>query len=130
MATDFEKSLDFYRRLGFSVVRSREDPGVRIAVLQVGSQELNLFSKPGVPSASGEQVAGMDHFCVLIQAESPDEVVAELKERGIDLVRGPIKRRDGIAFFVHDPDGVHVELQLKGPEYDSTGSPHPMKGTT
>ena len=115
MASDFEKSVDFYRRLGFTVLRTREDPGgVRIAVLRVGGQELNLFSKPGVAAASGDPPAGMDHFCVLVDATSPEEIVAELKDAGIDVARGPIKRRDGIAFFVHDPDGVHVELQLKG----------------
>ena len=114
MATDFERSVDFYRRLGLTVLRSREDPdGVHIAVLQVGDQELNLFSKPGVAAARGEPPAGMDHFCIRIDAASPEEVMATLKDSGIEVARGPIKRRDGIAFFVHDPDGVHVELQLR-----------------
>jgi hypothetical protein len=40
-------------------------------------------------------------------------VVADLRQVGIAVVRGPIKRRDGTALFVHDPDGVRVELQLK-----------------
>ena len=114
MTTDFEKSVDFYRRLGLTVLRSREDPGgVHVAVLQVGDQEINLFSKPGIASARGERPAGMDHFCIRVDAGTPEEVMAALQASGIEVARGPIKRRDGIAFFVHDPDGVHVELQLR-----------------
>jgi len=114
LASDFERSVDFYRRLGLTVLRTREDPGgVHVAVLEVGGQELNLFSKPGIASAAGAPPAGMDHFCILVDAASPEEVTAGLENAGIEIARGPIRRRDGIAFFVHDPDGVHVELQLK-----------------
>jgi hypothetical protein len=38
-----------------------------------------------------------------------------LRQGGIDIVRGPVERRDGTALFIHDPDGVRVELQLKKP---------------
>ncbi|MGE5615409.1 MAG: VOC family protein [Bacillota bacterium] len=114
MASDFDKSLAFYQRLGMQLLRTREDPGgVRIAVLQVGGQELNLFSRPGVGQANGESPAGLDHVCILVDAQSAEEIAAGLKEAGIEIARGPIQRRDGTAFFVHDPDGVHVELQLK-----------------
>lgn len=34
------------------------------------------------------------------------------RQAGIDIVKGPEKRRDGTAVFVRDPDGVRVELQL------------------
>jgi catechol 2,3-dioxygenase-like lactoylglutathione lyase family enzyme len=55
----------------------------------------------------------MDHFCLLVDAPSVDDVIASLRQRGIDVVKGPERRRDGVALFVHDPDGVRVELQLK-----------------
>jgi hypothetical protein len=30
-----------------------------------------------------------------------------------DIVKGPERRRDGVALFLRDPDGVRVQLQLK-----------------
>jgi catechol 2,3-dioxygenase-like lactoylglutathione lyase family enzyme len=77
------------------------------------AQELNVFSRPDlVPSARANPV-GMDHFCLTVDAASVDEVIADLRRAGIDIVEGPKKRRDGMALFVRDPDGVRVELQLK-----------------
>ena len=115
---DMDKTLDFYQRLGLTLLRTSgpNADGRRSAVLQVGSQELNVFSHPGVASpgvGSDEKSLGMDHFCFLVDAASADDVVAGLRQAGIEVAKGPEKRRDGEAVFVHDPDGVRVELQLK-----------------
>jgi glyoxylase I family protein len=113
--TDMDRTLDFYRRLGLTLLRASgpDAEGVRSAVLRVGSQELNVFSHPDFASAGQEKPAGIDHFCLTVDAASVDEVVADLRRAGIDIARGPVQRRDGIALFVHDPDGVRVELQLR-----------------
>jgi lactoylglutathione lyase len=114
---DMDRTLDFYRRLGFTILRTSGPgaDGVRTAVLQVGGQELNVFSRVGAGGHRVESPIGMDHFCLAVEATSIDEVVAHLREAGIDVARGPVKRRDGTALFVHDPDGVRVELQLRNP---------------
>src|SRR5262245_33372815 len=116
--TDMDKTLDFYQRLGLTLLRTSgpNADGLRSAVLQLGSQELNVFSHPEFSSArdrGDENTVGMDHFCFLVDAASCDEIIADLRRAGIDVARGPEKRRDGEAVFVHDPDGVRVELQLK-----------------
>jgi glyoxylase I family protein len=113
--TDMDRTLDFYQRLGLTLLRTSgpNADGVRTAVIQVGSQELNLFAAPGDAAPGPEHPIGMDHFCLSVDAASIDDVVAGLGRAGIAVVRGPIKRRDGMALFVHDPDGVRVELQLK-----------------
>ena len=113
--TDMDATLRFYQRLGLTVLRTSgpDADGRRSAVIQVGSQELNIFSRPDFVSAGTENPVGMDHLCLLVDAASLDDVIADLREAGIDIVRGPVKRRDGAALFVHDPDGVRVELQLK-----------------
>jgi lactoylglutathione lyase len=115
--TDMERSLRFYQRLGLTLLRTRgpDADGVRTAVIGVGDQELNLFSNPAVVSSDREPPIGLDHFCLLVEAASVDDVVADLRRAGIEIARGPEKRRDGAAVFVHDPDGVRVELQLKNP---------------
>jgi len=112
---DMDQTLQFYQRLGLTLLRSSgpNAEGVRTAVIRVGSQELNVFSSPTSGSGGPAPAIGMDHFCLAVDAASIEEVVADLKQVGIAVERGPIKRRDGVALFVHDPDGVRVELQLK-----------------
>jgi catechol 2,3-dioxygenase-like lactoylglutathione lyase family enzyme len=115
---DMEKTLDFYKRLGFTLLRTSgpHADGVRSAVLQVGSQEVNVFSHPDFGSPSTESPTGMDHFCLLVESASIQDVVEHLRAAGIEIARGPVVRRDGTAVFVHDPDGVRVELQIKNQE--------------
>ena len=54
----------------------------------------------------------MDHFCVRMEAASVDELMVDLRQAGLEIVSGPVKRRDGTSLFLSDPDGVRVELQL------------------
>ena len=113
--SDLDTTLDFYKRLGCTVLRTKglSAESERSAVIQVGSQELNVFSHPAFAPASKENRVGMDHFCLEVEAASIEDLVGELCAVGIDIVAGPTQRRDGSSVFVHDPDGVRVELQLK-----------------
>ena len=113
--SDLDRTLDFYKRLGFTVLRTKGPAadGEGSAVIQVGSQELNVFSHPAFAPASKENCVGMDHFCLEVEADSIEDVVGGLRAVGIDIVASPGQRRDGSSVFVHDPDGVRVELQLK-----------------
>ena len=115
--TDMDKTLHFYQRLGLTLLRTSgpNADGLRSAVIQAGSQELNVFSHPESVSSGkeNENPVGMDHFCLLVDAASVDDVISDLRQAGIEIARGPMERRDGTALFVHDPDGVRVELQLK-----------------
>lgn len=122
--TDMDRSLRFYRD-GLALELLRESgpnaDGVRSAVLRVGGQELNVFSSTGLAPAATEHRAGMDHFCLEMDAASIHDVVAGLREVGVEIVRGPVERRDGVSVFVQDPDGVRVELRLARPPEDSRG---------
>ena len=55
----------------------------------------------------------IDHFCLTVAYADADNLIAALDDTGIAIARGPIARRDGVAVFVSDPDGVKVELQIK-----------------
>ena len=112
LVTDMDKTLDFYRRLGLEVLRTSgaDAKGVRSAVMKVGGQELNVFSRPGLVAGDKERAVGMDHFCLRMEAASVDELMADVRQAGLEIVRGPIKRRDGTSLFLSDPDGVRVEL--------------------
>jgi catechol 2,3-dioxygenase-like lactoylglutathione lyase family enzyme len=117
LVTDMARTLDFYQRLGLTLLRTsapRAD-GPSSAVMQVGNQELNIFSVSEPASTRAAHPVGMDHLCFTVDAASIDDVIADLRQAGIDIVKGPDRRRDGTALFVHDPDGVRVELQIKTP---------------
>ena len=113
---DLDKTLHFYQRLGLTVLRMKgpDSVGLRFAVLQVGSQELNVSCRPDyMPQGGEDNAVGIDHFCFEVVASSIDDVVGSLKRAGIEIAGGPMERRDGAALFLIDPDGVKVELQLK-----------------
>ena len=111
---DMDKTLHFYQALGFQLLRTSgpDADGVRSAVLRIGEQEPNVFHKSGLVADDAEDRPGMHHYCLTMDAESMDDLLAELDEAGLRIVRGPVKRRDGISVFVHDPDGVRVELRI------------------
>jgi catechol 2,3-dioxygenase-like lactoylglutathione lyase family enzyme len=113
--TDMDRSLRFYSDLGLELVRRSDQRagGGSSAVLKVGDQEINVFS--GAEAAAHQQVGfqAIDHFCLAMGNASIDDVLAGLRQVGIDVARGPIQRRDGTSVFVSDPDGIRVELILK-----------------
>ena len=121
---DLEKSLRFYQLLGLKVLRTKgpDSAGVRMAVLQVGNQELNVACHPDFAPQGKDNAVGIDHFCFEVEAASIDEVLADLKRAGIEIAGGPTARRDGAALFLVDPDGVRVELQLKRPTKPGSGT--------
>jgi len=115
VVSDLDKSLDFYTRLGLEVLRTSgpDAKGVRSAVVKVANQELNIFSRPdAVPGGTTENAVGMHHFCLRMEAASVEALMADVRQAELEIVRGPIKRRDGTSLFLSDPDGVRVELQL------------------
>ena len=112
--TDMDKTLHFYQVLGLELLRTSgpNAEGGRSAVLKVGGQEINVFSRPGFVSVANDNSAGVDHFCLNMDAASIDDVIADLRQAGVDNFRGPVERRDGTSVFVYDPDGIHVELRI------------------
>jgi catechol 2,3-dioxygenase-like lactoylglutathione lyase family enzyme len=115
---DLDASVRFYRDgLGLTLLRTGErgDARVRFAVIRAGEQELNIFERAGAGPADKDGATGMDHFCLSVEAPSIDDVIAHLRGAGLTIAKGPEQRRSATSIFVHDPDGVRVELQLPRP---------------
>jgi catechol 2,3-dioxygenase-like lactoylglutathione lyase family enzyme len=112
--TDMDKTLHFYQLLGLELLRTSgpNADGVRSAVIKVGGQEINVFSHPHFVSVETQNAVGMEHFCLNMEAASIDDLMADLRQAGVEMFRGPVEFRDGTSVFVCDPDGVHVELRL------------------
>lgn len=108
--SDVSASCDFYESLGAEVVTFGDD---RKAV-RFGDQKINLHPTDGdVTPVAAEPTVGAGDFCLLTEAPI-DEVEAELRERGIEIVKGPIERAGAVApitsVYVRDPDGNLVEI--------------------
>lgn len=89
-ARELEKTLDFYARLGLTVLRTSGPgaDGVRSAVVQAGDQELNVFAHPDYGAEPTAQGRGVDHFCLLVSADSIQDVIEALRRAGIEVARG------------------------------------------
>jgi catechol 2,3-dioxygenase-like lactoylglutathione lyase family enzyme len=116
VVTDMDRSLRFYcEGLGLELLR-RKGPnadGLSSAVLRVGEQEINVFSNSAHVVGRGEQPERIDHFCLEMASAGIADLVGALGQAGIAIAKGPVERRDGTSLFVHDPDGVRVELIVK-----------------
>jgi len=108
--SDLEATCDFYADLGADVVTFDDD---RLA-LQFGDQKINLHG----PETDAGLVAdlpkvGTGDFCLLTD-DSPDDVVATLVDRGIEILEGPVNRTGArgtiTSVYFRDPDGNLVEI--------------------
>jgi catechol 2,3-dioxygenase-like lactoylglutathione lyase family enzyme len=116
--TDAEIAADWYARvLGMSRVDFNPGPGKakRISML-FGSQKINL--RP-IQTGKAEwftadhEAAGSDDLCFLTSA-SPDDVVAHLRQCGVGIEEGPVKKQGATgtlnSVYCRDPDGSLIEI--------------------
>jgi glyoxylase I family protein len=122
--TDMDRSLRFYCEvLGLELLRrrARGPGGIASAVLKVGEQEINVFSDPALafsdPALASVHLdanrTGLDHFCLEVASATIEDLVATLRQAGVEIAKGPVLRRDGTSLFVNDPDGARIELIVK-----------------
>ncbi|CAN5900040.1 hypothetical protein BH23ACT12_BH23ACT12_12550 [soil metagenome] len=113
-----ERSLDFYRQLGFQPVLDRTDPGggLRICHLKLGEAFLELFwfagHQPAPNSAAKLETdlprIGLKHFALQVGSiEQAKEFVEQKGWAKVTIVNG----RTGVRyFFLPDPDGILLEF--------------------
>jgi glyoxylase I family protein len=102
---DVGESVDFYTGpLGLTVRRDRPDLGIGGAWLDAGGQQVHFVEAP-VPRNLGQ------HFSLLV--DDLDEVVAELRRRGVEVSDPGGVGGDRQAFLL-DPSGNAVELHQRG----------------
>ena len=111
--TDVDRSVAFYRALGFEEIRRMpiRDEAINVFLNQPGDGDeprLELTYNFGVDQY--ELGTGYGH--IAITAGNLDETLARLAAQGIEPERPPYSVRDGGSrlCFVRDPDGYRVEL--------------------
>lgn len=103
--SDVDAAVAFYTDvLGFRLRPDRPAFGFAGAWLDVGDQQLHLLEAP-VPEGRGQ------HFAV--EVDELDEVVAELRRRGV-TVSDPMSVGASRQAFLDDPSGNAIELHEVG----------------
>ncbi|MSX01718.1 MAG: lactoylglutathione lyase [Actinobacteria bacterium] len=115
--TDIDRSVEFYKALGFEEVGRMpiRDEAINVFMNIPGDGEmprLELTYNFGVDSY--ELGTGYNH--IAISAGNLDQTLAKLAEQGITPEREPYSIREGGSrlCFVRDPDGYRIELIERG----------------
>lgn len=127
---DAERTLAFYRKLGFELVY--KDPHDRVIVVRnPAGVELNFIVNADAPAAGEaateaatdtasnvlmdipERHPGITH--VALRVDDIDGAVAHLKARGIAISDGPVRLGGNLSLFVRDPDRTVIELNAPAP---------------
>jgi lactoylglutathione lyase len=108
---DIDRSVDFYKALGFEEVGRMpiRDEAINVFMgLPGDSARLELTYNHGVDSY--ELGTGYNHIAVT--TGDLDEKLANLKEQGIDPEKPPytVSENGPRICFVRDPDGYRIEL--------------------
>ncbi|HEY7966834.1 MAG TPA: VOC family protein [Solirubrobacteraceae bacterium] len=117
--TDIDRSVAFYRALGFQEVRRlpiREE-AVNVFLNQPGDGDepkLELTYNFGVDSYE----LGTAYGHIAISSSDLDGMLADLASQGIEPERPPYRIREdgGRICFVRDPDGYRIEIVERVPE--------------
>ena len=119
VAGDLERTLDFYRRLGFAIAWE-ERPGRQMATLRINdAQKINVHApdwpeRAGYHGARRPTIGGAD-FCVVWDGTVQD-VLDLLAKNGITVEVGPgtrtCARGPATSVYVRDPDGNLLEFTV------------------
>ncbi len=109
---DLARSIAFYQKLGFAVIRQGENPTQRMVFVGNGLAELELFGlKDGaakeVPPLQNDEV-GLKH--IAFHVDDLEGVVDALKQKGITFTTEIRRSGPRASIFFKDPDGTILQL--------------------
>ncbi len=108
---DLQRSIDFFKDLVGLHVIDRDDHSAK---LSIGDSEIVLFQLPSdiniPPGNKEEHPASLNHIALEIHPALFEKYHRCLKDNGVTITFGPVKRRHGYALYFLDPDGNKIEL--------------------
>lgn len=117
--TNIEKSVEFYKRFGFTEFKSykSEDESIKITTLKLNDIVLEMFcykeysELPNTAKtvATDLQVIGTKHFALGVDdiEEAKKFVIKNDICKNVDIKTGRLGKQ---YFFISDPDGILVEI--------------------
>lgn len=108
MVKNLEESIEFYKEIvGLEINRRfNAGPGVEIAFLGDGETKIELVCNESIKEVNyGQDIS------IGFEANSLDEMLSFVKERGIAVHSGPIQPNPHTRFFyVLDPNGLKIQF--------------------
>ncbi|MFA5302008.1 MAG: VOC family protein [Bacteroidales bacterium] len=105
---DMDESLQFYTQiLGLEIKRTfSAGPGMEICFLEGNGTDLELIC-----DTEHKDIACGQDISIGFEVESLKETMADLKEKGMTQITGPISPNPSISFiFITDPNGLKIQL--------------------
>jgi catechol 2,3-dioxygenase-like lactoylglutathione lyase family enzyme len=102
--------------LGFSVrQRDRiERPGgsaINLTYLDLGGTTVELIAYEGVPLDPAPQTEHLGYRMMALEIDDMQKTAAELQQKGVDIVWGPMVRDRYARAEICDPNGYRIELR-------------------
>jgi catechol 2,3-dioxygenase-like lactoylglutathione lyase family enzyme len=111
-----ERTAEFYTEvLGFRVkAKDRiERPGgaLSLTYLDLGGTTVELISYEGVPVGPVPELEHLGYRMIALEVDDMEKTTAYLKEKGVDIVWGPVVRSTFARAEICDPSGNRIELR-------------------
>jgi catechol 2,3-dioxygenase-like lactoylglutathione lyase family enzyme len=117
---DLERSLDFYRRLGFPefLRLTQADGRTWIAYLRISDELfIELFPGGDGAGAAGPERTGVNHLC--LTTDDIERTAAHLESVGIAATAPLVPTKRGVdgnrGMWIADPDGNRIEIMEMAP---------------
>ena len=115
---DLEKSLSFYKILGFKLYKEYHDDETDIVMLKLGQARLELFhnrDEEELPAHASDlnidlKTVGVKHFCLNVEDVTAAKnwlVERDLVDEDVQIKSGRLGRA---YFFIRDPNGIFIEI--------------------
>ena len=111
-----EETARFYTEvLGFRVkAQDRiERPGsaLNLTYLDLGGTTVELIAYEGVPVGPAPELEHLGYRMIALEVDDMQQTAGYLKEKGVDIVWGPVVRPTYARAEICDPNGYRIELR-------------------
>ena len=105
---DMEKSMEFYKEVLGLPINRRFNTGTGVEIAFLGDE----FTKVElIYNEKCKEIAFGQDISIGFEVESLDDMVADLKNKGITIHSGPYQPNPKMKFlFIQDPDGLKIQL--------------------
>ncbi len=109
---DMDRAIDFYTKLGFSVIRKSNNPTTNVVFVGNGLTQLELWAlkkenAKEVPPLKEDEI-GIKH--IAFQVDDLEGAIEGFKKKGVEFT-SEIETRGKVSFiFFRDPDGTQLQL--------------------
>ncbi len=106
---DIKAAESFYGGvLGFELVRKM---GQSMATYRIGTKDTLVIVEAETAYDTSSRDYRVDHFGFMVgSAQEVDDMANYLKENEVNIVVGPVNRKNGRFVFFTDPDGNMIEV--------------------